>query len=68
MSMQIAHVLLPSDEEKKVEVAYWTTPLICLVFTSQIKFCYYDTIDFDKIYIYIYIYFFFFKLLKLIPL
>ena len=52
MGMQITRqVLLPSDKEKKVEVAYWTTPLICLVFTSQIKFCYYDTIDFDKIYI-----------------
>ena len=62
--MQIAHhVLLTFDKEKKAEVAYWTTPLICLVFTSQIKFCYYDTIDFDKIYIYI-----FKKLLKLIPL
>ena len=55
MIMQIAHhVLLPFDKEKKAEVAYWTTPLICLVFTSQIKFCYYDTIDFDKIYIYIF--------------
>ena len=65
MSMQIAHlVLLPFDKEKKAEVAYWTTPLIYLVFTSQIKFCYYDTIDFDKLYIYIY----FKKLLKLIPL
>ena len=53
MGMQIAHhVLLPSDKEKKAEVAYWTTPLICLVFTSQIKICYYDTIDFDKIYIF----------------
>ena len=56
MSMQIAHhVLLPSNKEKKAEVAYWTTSLICLVFTSQIKFCYYDTINFDKIYIYIYL-------------
>ena len=53
--MQIAHlVLLPFDKEKKAEVAYWTTPLIYLVFTSQIKFCYYDTIDFDKLYIYIF--------------
>ena len=51
--MQITyHVLLPFDKERKAEVAYWTTPLICLVFTSQIKICYYDTIDFDKIYIY----------------
>ena len=53
MSMHIAHhVLLPFDKEKKAEVAYWTTPSIFLVFTSQIKFCYYDTIDFDKIYIF----------------
>ena len=64
MSMQIAHhVLLPFDKEKKAEVAYWTTSLICFVFTSQIKFCYYYTIYFDKIYI-----FFKKKLLKLIPL
>ena len=53
MSMQIAHhVLLPFDKEKKAEVAYWTTSLICFVFTSQIKFCYYYTIYFDKIYIF----------------
>ena len=47
--MQITHhVLFPFDKKKKVEVFYWTTPLICLVFTSQFKFRYYDTIDFDK--------------------
>ena len=47
--MQIArNVLFPFDKKKKVEVFYWTTPLICLVFTSQFKFRYYDTIDIDK--------------------
>ena len=50
--MQIAHhVLFPFDKKKNVEVAYWTNQLICLVFTLPFKFCYYGTIDFDKIFI-----------------
>ena len=39
MSMQIAHhVLLPFDKEKKAEVAYWTTPLICFVLLHKLNF------------------------------
>ena len=50
--MQISHhVLFSFDKKKNVELAYRTTPLICLVFTSQFKFFYYGTIDFDKIFI-----------------